>query len=103
MAVTNETIINKMIKELNDAKKVQYNQDKMVKHIANIRLLCDLFLEEEPAAGQVDSVESNHTSEFSPEEVKAMLGKEVSETKPSRTQKSTIDHDDANGDSIFDF
>ncbi|UJL46026.1 YwdI family protein [Virgibacillus sp. NKC19-16] len=93
MEVGNNTVIQKMITELNHAKE-QHNQDKMIKHIENVRLLCDLFLEE-------DSPSTGNKEAISAEEMKAMLGKQSSENKQRTSTK--MDHDVANGDSIFDF
>lgn len=95
----NETILNKMQKELNSAKAAEHDRQAFLQHINHIKLLCELFLEEDlkPAP----SAKSAHTS-FTEQEIKAMLGEKKSsviETKPS----STINHDGANGDSIFDF
>lgn len=91
--VENGTVIQKMIYELNQAKE-QHNQDKMIKHIENVRLLCDLFLEG-------GSPSTSNKEEISAEEMKAMLGKQASENKQIKSKP--MDHDDANGDSIFDF
>jgi len=95
MAVANETIINKMITELNQAKENELSPEKMVKHIANVRLLCDLFLEE-------DSVKPDAKA-ASQAELKAMIGEEGMNKQLHHKEKSSIDHDDANGDSLFDF
>ncbi|MBY7144777.1 YwdI family protein [Virgibacillus sp. NKC19-3] len=93
MAVGNNTVIRKMIHELTQAQE-QDNQDKMTKHIENVRLLCDLFLEEaSPSKGEKETI--------SAEEMKAMLGKQASENKTIKSKP--MDHDGANGDSIFDF
>lgn len=93
MAVGNGTVIQKMIHELNQAKE-QHNQDEMIKHIANVRLLCELFLEE-------DSPPVNNKEDISAEEMKAMIGRQASENK--KVKSKPMDHDVANGDSIFDF
>lgn len=93
MAVGNNTVIQKMITELNQAKE-QHDQDKMIKHIENVRLLCELLLEEDPSpTGDKEGI--------SAEEMKAMLGKQAGENK--KVKSTSVDHDGANGDSIFDF
>jgi hypothetical protein len=43
MGISNRTIIQKMMKELELAK---VNQHDMTKHIAHVKLLCELLLEE---------------------------------------------------------
>ncbi|MEI3604265.1 DUF5327 family protein [Pseudogracilibacillus sp. SE30717A] len=45
MVVSSETIINKMQKELEQAKKTSDEQEKR-EHISKIKLLCELLLEE---------------------------------------------------------
>lgn len=93
MAVSNEKIINKMIQELYQAK--EKNETKqMHTHISNVKLLCELLLDEE------DSTEN--TEEISQAELKAMLGDSV-DHKPTIKRTTTIDHEEANGTSIFDF
>ncbi|TRM10822.1 hypothetical protein FH966_03290 [Lentibacillus cibarius] len=94
MAVTNDTIIQKMQKELAQAKQLTGDERAMKKHIANIHLLCELLLEEEsvPGAG----------SDFTAEEMKAMIGTTTFPT-PRETTGKVLEEDGANGDSIFDF
>lgn len=96
MAVANDTIIRKMIDELNQAKTNQNNHAKMVKHIASVRLLCDLFLDEEPSAGE-------DLNDITPEEMKAMIGGKGNTEKKGSFQKRPLEDDNANGDSLFDF
>lgn len=100
MAVSNETIIRKMMQELTAAQAVQHNGDKMKQHIANVRILCELLLEEQHTEEtKTQAVDPNEISEA---EWKAMLG---SSSKPPQLHRrsESLDHDDANGDSIFDF
>ncbi|GAA0605665.1 YwdI family protein [Virgibacillus siamensis] len=92
MAVANETIIKKMINELNKARDAE--DHVMKNHIANVQLLCDLLLEG-------DNTQADKTN-ITKEEMKAMIG-ENSNSKVEPVQHSTIKHDDANGDSLFDF
>lgn len=93
--MNNLTVINKMIRELEAAKQEEQKQ-VFLKHISNVQLLCELFLEEEtaPASGNSLSV----SSAFSEQEIKAMLG----ESHKHQEDKNAV-HEDANGDSIFDF
>ncbi|WP_164667533.1 YwdI family protein [Virgibacillus doumboii] len=93
MAVANETIIQKMMNELTEAKKKANDSKSMEKHIANVQLLCELLLGEISATPSTDN-------EITEEEMKAMIG--TNDTKRKYT-KTTINDDDANGDSIFDF
>ena len=95
MAVENNTIIKKMMDELNLAKENQHNHDIMVRHISNVKVLCDLFIEEDsaPIAVTKDKV----SDEISDEELKAMIGNQ------GQLKKTVIDDEEDNGGSIFDF
>ena len=101
MAVANETIIKKMIQELVRAQEAQRNHEKMKKHIENVSLLSDLLLEGEREGQQVSS-QSVKPADISEAELRTMMG---SQEKPKihKEKQTFIDHDDANGDSIFDF
>lgn len=92
MAVENETIIQRMINELNKARNA--DEHVMKNHIANVQLLCDLMLE----GDKPQSPETN----FTKEEMKAMIGKN-SNDKVRPVHRSTTIDDDANGESLFDF
>ncbi|RLL42843.1 hypothetical protein D8M04_14945 [Oceanobacillus piezotolerans] len=98
MAVSNNTIINKMIAELQKARELEHQEEKVIKHIENVRLLCDLFLEE-------DTVTRESSTEITQTELKAMLGEKGTSQTQSNTFKRSYDPqaDDANGSSIFDF
>jgi len=97
MAVANETIINKMMNELKVAKEDPYNKEKMMKHVGHVKLLCELLLQEERP-------EEIQKSKITADEMKAMMGQKATKAMPSNSSpKSIIDHDDANGESIFDF
>lgn len=94
MAVSNKKIINKMIQELYQAKeKIETTQ--MNTHISNVKLLCELLLDEEEVQGR-------DTEKISQEEIKAMLGHSYHQ-QPIEKKTATIDHEEANGTSIFDF
>jgi Family of unknown function (DUF5327) len=101
MAVANDTILQKMTRELEQAKQEQHNQPEMLKHIANIRLLCDLFLTEENS----QTTSNPNQTEFSSVEIKAMVGEDKpGNSKQAQPFKKSVELDDeGNGDSIFDF
>lgn len=103
MAVANETIIQKMMQELNKAKAVSNNKNSMTKHIEHVKLLCELLLEE--ADGRLEKTTPKISkTKITAEEMKAMMGTTGSRVinTPS-SEKTIIDHGEANGDSIFDF
>lgn len=93
--VDNAKIIDKMIRELESAKENKESQQVMLKHIGNVQLLCELFLEEEPKA-------SSPSSSFTEQEMKVMLGEGYS-GESNKGPKKLVEHDGANGESIFDF
>lgn len=97
MVVTTNTIMQKMIKEAQQAKNNQNNHVEMMKHVANVKLLCELLLEDE-------APQAIAQHETTADEMKAMMGTLQKSQTTDRIQKqSRFDEDDANGDSIFDF
>ncbi|WP_249869366.1 YwdI family protein [Oceanobacillus saliphilus] len=96
MAITNDKLMKKMIHELYEAKENQHSDKKMASHIANVRLLCDLFLE--------DDHQVEEETEFSKEEIKAMIGEQSGNKGSLQGQTADpVTDDEANGKSIFDF
>ncbi|GLO67714.1 YwdI family protein [Oceanobacillus kimchii] len=110
MSVSNETIINKMITELEAAKREANNHSQLKKRIEHVRILSELFDETRtpnkgatvssittPQIKQVSDVES----QFTDAEIKAMLG----DTSKSIgvNKKKSVEDDEANGNSLFDF
>lgn len=105
MAVSNETIINKMIHELEEAKKKAHQADQVKKHMENIHLLSELFLSgssDSNAASQAQVNIEDTEEHISDAEMKAMLGKQSVGKGPVQ-EKNKLIEEDANGDSIFDF
>lgn len=99
MAITNRTVLKKMSNEIQEAMLQHGNEQKVREHVRSVRLLADLLLdqEESPAPQPTPS-----TQEPTVEEIRQMMGND----KPSETKSTTekpLDHDDANGSSIFDF
>lgn len=98
MAIPNETVLKKMMAELKEAQLNQKNHHQMVKHIEHVRLLSDLIIEGE--GGSVDATSKPVSStDISDDEMKAMLGS----SSGKKTVDSEVDHENANGKSIFDF
>jgi hypothetical protein len=101
VAVANDIILQKMKHELELAKQKQHIKEDMLKHIENIRLLCDLFLPEEKNESTLTD-----SADISAAELRTMLGGEKTPSSTSQpTFKKTIelDEDDGNGTSLFDF
>ncbi len=98
MAVKNETIIKRAMRELETAQQA-HNDVAMKKHIANVQLLCDLILDESQEPEQT-------AEEISQKEMKTMLGStnhmsRNNEDMLQSLQKPTVAEE--KGDSIFDF
>lgn len=86
MAVPNKVILNKIDTALSEAKK-EKDAARMREHIRGVKLLCDLLLDDE-----TDVMEGMQASQQ----------KEI-RTYPTLEGSNTIDHEEANGESIFDF
>lgn len=93
MAVEDEKIIQKMIHELQQALEVNSKPNTLVQHVSNVKVLCELIIEN----GMVDK----GNTKISADEMKAMIGE--SQTKGETTRSSELNHEDANGKSLFDF
>src|SRR5699024_6330936 len=98
MAVSNGAIREKMTEELHQTKQQSTHQEAMKKHLSHVRLLCDLILQEEDTPATIKS-------EISEAEMKAMLGTAQPNQIKEQQQlsKQTVNHEGANGNSIFDF
>lgn len=99
MAVSNQQILNKMAQELQEARQ-QGETDKVREHVRAIRLLCDLVLEETAAGNRTDREK----------ELQTMMGNSSAFSPASQQTggaelktEQTIDHEEANGKSIFEF
>lgn len=101
MAVANETIIQKMMQELTKAKDVSNNQERLLTHIEHVRLLCDLLLEEKNE-GYDNAMTKTNRTKITADEMKAMMGTTKKVVTPP-SERTNINHGEANGDSIFDF
>lgn len=108
MAVSNETIINKMMQELNLAKSKHQNKEQLAKHVEHVKLLCELILEDDTSATMPTVPQSKPAvtskTDITAEEMMAMMGN--MKPKPgasTQTSEPGPNHGEANGDSIFDF
>ncbi|MYL69639.1 hypothetical protein GLW00_02185 [Halobacillus litoralis] len=99
MAITNKTVLKKMSSEIQEAMLQHGDEQKVREHVRSVKLLADLLLEEEastqssPAAVQEPTVE----------EIRKMMGAGSPEPVQKENKETKIDHDEANGSSIFDF
>ena len=102
MSMQNQTVLTKMMKELNAAMEREESGQDFLTNINNIKLLAELFLEEasEPVR-EVRASQSQNT--FSEQEIKAMLGNKKSSVIGDQNAPAKPDYGEANGDSIFDF
>ena len=117
MAISNQTVLNKMANEIQEAMLQHGNEEKVKEHVRSVRLLADLLLDQdteqrsviEPTSQEVQAMMGGgqakppkaQTSgdEPTPNEIRAMMGGE----KPKSSGKERTNDDDANGTSIFDF
>lgn len=90
MNVSSKTIIHKMVKEITEAKKSLHDDAQMMHRVANIKVLCDLLLDEYHQTQQ--------RNEPTDDIILPTTTKEVTPYNPSVTK---TEHDD--GTSIFDF
>ncbi|HLQ72544.1 MAG TPA: DUF5327 family protein [Bacillota bacterium] len=124
MAISNHTIITRMLHELHTLQENPSSDAELLKRVGNVKLMCELLLESETqdmGAHDVDLKQHTvsdeeliqtlkGTSKMTEEEYNVMIkGKDTSD-KGNQTgvQKSVqgdicSDHDGANGTSIFDF
>ncbi|MBO9130133.1 YwdI family protein [Bacillus sp. 165] len=96
MQISIDKVLNKMSHEIKAAAVQKHNEQKMREHLTAIRALCELLLEESPAA----------STAISEREMAMMTGEwknpkagNVSGTASVRYQEE----EDANGSSLFDF
>ena len=95
MAVEYESIIQKMMIELHQAKEAQNNYAKMKHHIAKVQVLSELVLEERSTIGSTDHITD--------QEIKAMVGKKEKKINHDQLSKPLLSTDQENEGSIFDF
>ncbi|SDM51568.1 YwdI family protein [Sediminibacillus halophilus] len=98
MAISDQTVLTKMMSELQEALAKKDQTAAIREHVRTVRLLCDLMLEEDSAAAAAGPEQ---------ELVKMMgdmhAGSQTGQSKVKSAGKQTIDHEEANGNSIFDF
>ncbi|MFC4558127.1 YwdI family protein [Virgibacillus kekensis] len=94
MAVSENTIIKKMMNELKQAQNNAGDNKTMKQHIANVKLLSELLLDEKQEEQHIVN------TDITEEEMKAMIGETGTGNKRRTVQ---LDDDDANGSSLFDF
>jgi len=125
MAISNHTIISKMLRELQPLQEKTPSQKELQKSIENVKLMCELLLEstgDEMETGRAVSRSQQsvldekmirmlqQSSEMTPEEYNVMMKGNATLDKPEPMAKtkgqhksSSTDHGGANGESIFDF
>lgn len=123
MAISNHSVISKMQRELQILQDKTPSKTELRQHIGNVKLMCELLLENEtdelsglqtrPALNEdvMKQKPQQSPAEMTEEEYnvmikgKAGLGTNRSKhtVKKPETNNSLTHHDEANGDSIFDF
>ncbi len=94
MPVSDQKVLMKMMKELQQAIENVHDAGKMKGHVHSVRMLADLLIDEESTT---DESVVLTTLKQSP------AVENPSTYKREEQQKGAIDHDGANGSSIFDF
>lgn len=102
MAISNQAAIEKMINELQQALAQGSSEVKTREHVRAVRLLCDLILEEE-SKPEPAATSSAQELEKMMGGLESTLDKQSGIKKQPGSSRSKIDHEEANGDSIFDF
>ncbi|WP_053218045.1 YwdI family protein [Virgibacillus senegalensis] len=95
MAISNQTVLAKMMSELQEALVKKDKTAAVREHVRAVRLLCDLVLEEDSASA-------------SDQEMAKMMGdmatgRTAGKPEVKSVGKQAVDHEEANGNSIFDF
>lgn len=106
MAISNETVLKKMMNEIQEAMLKNGETASVREHVRAVRLLCDLMLDERPAQSTGSSAypDPADVEEPTTAEIRKMMGDDSASKQQSDQKKNpAIDHDEANGDSIFDF
>ncbi|MRG86256.1 YwdI family protein [Salinibacillus xinjiangensis] len=99
MPVSDQKVLRKMMNEVQKAMENQHDATKMKEHIKSVRLLTDLFIDEESSTSETDVLaklteeKQMKTQAVQPQETRQM----------QQTGQQSIDHEGANGSSIFDF
>ncbi|WP_028784165.1 YwdI family protein [Thalassobacillus devorans] len=106
MAISNEAVLKKMMTEIQEAMQKNGETSLVREHVRAVRLLCDLMLEEHAAHSSGSSAYPDPTEVDEPTtaEIRKMMGDlPSSRQQTDKQKKQTTDHEEANGDSIFDF
>ncbi|MCA1020860.1 hypothetical protein GLW04_10440 [Halobacillus litoralis] len=97
MAVTNHSVLKRMANEIQEAMLQHGNEQRVREHVRSVKLLAELLLEEDAQGGRPEPSVNEPTAE----EIRKMMGADKAPAKQS--QPDTVDHEEANGPSIFDF
>ncbi|MBN8234941.1 YwdI family protein [Halobacillus kuroshimensis] len=98
MAVTNHSVLKRMANEIQEAMLQHGNEPKVREHVRSVKLLAELLLEEESQGGRPEPSVNEPTAE----EIRKMMGADKAPVKQSQPD-TAVDHEEANGPSIFDF
>ncbi len=100
MSVSYDQILQKMMKEIQEANLQQEQPDKVKEHVRAVKLLGDLILDDDSVTPKMmqSSVVTNQSSFASTSQPQ---GAET--PTPAPKPKQEIDHEEANGESLLDF
>lgn len=126
MAISNQMVIQRMLRELQPLQEKTPSRTELLTHIGNIKLMCELLLENEEGDSEENGTTKSHspssvsdeammhmlqqTPEMTDEEYNVMIKgctaseqEKHSSQEKQATQQERTNHNEANGDSIFDF
>ncbi|GGD01029.1 YwdI family protein [Pontibacillus salipaludis] len=93
MSVSYDQILQKMMKEVQEASLGQRNPEKVKEHVRAVKLLSDLILDEQGSASYTQATPQPYVQ---PQRT-------VESPKAAPKPEPEIDHEEANGNSLFDF
>ncbi|QHS23610.1 YwdI family protein [Virgibacillus sp. MSP4-1] len=102
MPVSDRKVLKKMLNEVHQAMENAHDPGKMKEHIKSVRVLTDLFIDEDTSTSETE-VMRKLTQESVPESSATQQATTPSPSPSTGQRQTTIDHEGANGDSIFDF
>ncbi|KGP74195.1 YwdI family protein [Pontibacillus yanchengensis] len=105
MSVSYDQILQKMMKELQEANLVKQHPEKVKEHVRAVKLLGDLIVDDEGA-----SISSMQTMQQPSTAAQQMMTSTQSQQptaspspQPAPKSEPSINHEEANGESLFDF
>ncbi|MYL35727.1 hypothetical protein GLW08_14565 [Pontibacillus yanchengensis] len=100
MSVSYDQILQKMMKELQEANLLKQHPEKVQEHVRAVKLLADLIVDDDGASMQTMQQPSTSSQQIAPTQSQPTASPSP---QPAPKSEPSIDHEEANGDSLFDF